>query len=77
MKKLFIIISATLFGCGYAGINVPSYSTINEIRKYDSNHSKYFGKGTFEFFIIGSNNFMFIDTTGKFNIGDTIQMIKY
>lgn len=79
MKKLllFLLISISLFSCGYAPMDNENPIIITDISQYDNTFAKYYGKGNITLvnsFV--SYNFCFKDTIGKFQIGDTINFIK-
>lgn len=78
MKKLLLILLTTiLFSCGYAPMDNSNYIIITCIEKYDEIYSKYYGMGNSGMIItLTENKFVFKDTTGKFQINDTINFVK-
>jgi hypothetical protein len=78
MKKLFLIaLISILFSCGYAPIDNSRYIIITEISRFDEKYSNYYGVGNSDMVFTPSGiYFKFRDTTGKFQIGDTINFVK-
>lgn len=82
MKKFLTILlcSVLLSSCGYAPIdNVNSNYTpvITDIEKVDDITCNYYGQGNSNTTVtITEWRFKFRDTIGKFQIGDTINIIK-
>ena len=79
MKKLLLLllISISLFSCGYAPMDNSNPIIITKISQYDEVFSNYYGRGNSNMvFTDVSDNFCFRDTTGKFQVGDTINFIK-
>lgn len=79
MKKLilFLFISILLSSCGYAPMTNENPIIITKIIQVDDTFCKYYGEGSLSLTAtITSYNFCFKDTTGKFQIGDTINFIK-
>lgn len=79
MKKLLLLllISTNLFSCGYAPMDNSNAIIITSIVKYDEVFSTYYGRGNYTLVeTVTSFDFCFKDTTGKFQIGDTINFVK-
>ena len=67
-------------GCGYSPISTISNNTctITSIEFYNKDFSMYYGSGRFNPNIMFANSsFAFIDSSRKFNIGDTISFYKF
>lgn len=78
MKKLIILlITVLLSSCGYSPIDNTNPTIITKIRKYNDIYSYYYGKGSDEGILSLANvSFRIKDSTGKWNIGDTIKLNK-
>lgn len=77
MKKL-IFLCLLFASCGYAAIDGRHDIIINKIerRNNELSYSWYYGKGTDLNMVGMAYNFQFLDSTGKFNVGDTIRLVK-
>lgn len=78
MKKLIISILSLflLMGCGYATMNFKDKMIIKEIQVTNGNLCRYYGHGDGTTLAPTSTYFQFTDTCGKFQIGDTVYLIK-
>lgn len=81
MKKALIalLVITTLFSCGYSPMDNSKCIIVTEINQHDEVYSKYYGKGNWfiHWNYFTSYEYMFVDTTGKFQIGDTINFTKH
>ena len=77
MKKYIIMLVFILAGCGYAVVDgFNKYVIITEIRR-NADYCYYYGKGNpGAVFTLTEDDFKFIDTCGKFQIGDTVRFVK-
>jgi hypothetical protein len=77
MKKVSILlIIVSVLGCTHRGKITPTLNQITEIKYFEDNLSYYIGDGTFAGNLPNHSKFCFIDTVGKFNIGDRVLMTK-
>lgn len=78
MKKLILIMIVFLLSCGYATIDTQKTLIITGIENHnDPVYCYYFGKGSAAYTnTMTSKYFMFVDSCGKFQIGDTIKLTK-
>ena len=84
MKKLILLLLiTTMVSCGYDTMNNSNeFLIITEIGtsiKRNQNECYYLGKGVSTAAIsdiFSENRFCFYDTCGKFQIGDTINLVK-
>lgn len=60
--------------CGYAGVDNRNAIIIHTINCYDKGYCVYYGEGSKSAF--GGFDFQIIDSCGKYNISDTIKLIK-
>ena len=75
VKLLFITIIFT--SCGYAPIDNSKPVIITEIKQYESGYCYYYGHGNWVMvFTITSRDFIFKDSCGKYQIGDTVKFSK-
>lgn len=77
MKKLIALLLFT--SCGYAPMDntFDKGITITKMEQVDKVSCLYYGRGNnFLVTSITSVDFMFCDTCGKFQIGDTINFVK-
>ena len=71
MKKLTLIIAVLFMGCNdYSPMDNKYPIIIKSISKSSDNLCSYYGKENTAF------DFVFRDTCGKFQIGDTINFVK-
>ena len=71
-----LLLTTTLFSCGYSNINVEEKPTIARIEyRSESKMCIYYGYLQTNLLTI-TNEFAFIDTCGKFNVGDQIKIVK-
>lgn len=76
MKKLLIVILVFMMsGCGYATPDTQIGIVIEYIHSSKDDYCFYYGKGNEDMFSLASD-FRIRDKCGKFNIGDTIKLIK-
>jgi len=70
-----------LSACSYSPIDNSKYMTITEIEvSADPVYSNYYGRGNWNMTrmdFLSSSNFKFRDSTGKFQINDTIDFCKF
>lgn len=78
MKKIILSIFTVIsFGCGYAPMDNSQLITITRIEKNDKIYCYYYGDGASHIVsTLTESYFMFRDTCGKFQIGDTINFVK-
>jgi len=78
MKKLILILSIFLVSCGYAPINNIEKIIITDVETANNGvDCNYYGWGDRWMVITVTNDkFKFRDTCGKFQIGDTLNIIK-
>lgn len=78
MKKLILILSMFLVSCGYAPMDNTTAIVIIDIETAINNvDCNYYGKGNPAMIISNTaNEFKFRDTCGKFQIGDTLNIVK-
>lgn len=77
MKKLLIGLFSIFIGCGYAPMDNSKNIVITAIAVDDETYCRYYGNGARQMVSTPvSPNFMFRDTCGKFQIGDTINFVK-
>ncbi len=75
IKLLFITIIFT--SCGYAPIDNSKPVIITEIEQYESGYCYYYGYGNGGMTLTpASYNFIFKDSCGKYQIGDTVKFSK-
>lgn len=76
MKKILIL--ALLFtSCGYAPMDRTKGIIITEIKTADINTCYYYGYGNMGIVFSPCDvRFVFRDTCGKFQIGDTLKIVK-
>jgi len=70
-----------LSACSYSPIDNSRYQTISKIEVAgDPAYSNYYGTGNWgmtHMDLLSSNDFKFRDSTGKFQVGDTIDFCKF
>ena len=77
MKKVVAVISIFLVGCGYAPMNNINSIIITDIEQLSNTSCNYYGRGdVMRVFTWTSNKFKFTDVCGKFQIGDTLNIVK-
>ena len=77
MKKLTLIIAVLFMGCGYAPMDNKHPIIIKSMSKSSDNLCNYYGSGNSAMvFTNTSFDFLFRDTCGKFQIGDTLNFVK-
>ena len=76
--KYILILTLVLTSCGYAPISNTEPVIITDIEiSSDREACNYYGKGCQGMvFTITSPKFVFRDTCGKFQIGDTVKLTK-
>jgi hypothetical protein len=76
MKKLLaLLLLFVVCSCGYAPATTEEPITITEILGRGDGYCKYYSRPKYSD-ILGSFNACFIDTCGKFNVGDSIKFVK-
>lgn len=79
MKKYIIILITLLTSCGYSILDTERGIVISDIesKSFHPGYCYYYGTGTQANTVaISRSNFQFIDSCGKFQIGDTIKLTK-
>ena len=75
---IFFICLSTLSSCSDRAVSSKEdKNVITRIENYDGTYAIYTGRGyAFNMYLESSSRFYFIDTIGKFNIGDTVLTIR-
>lgn len=76
MKKLLIVLVLIVSGCGYAAPDNTTGIIVTEIETSVSGSCWYYGKGNNTNMLTLVGYFQIKDTCGKFNVGDTIKLVK-
>lgn len=80
MKILkLLILSLLVAGCGYAPMDyATNHCIINKIEINNDGTCSYFGNSNGEDRVLTATEkaFMFVDYCGKFQIGDTVKIVK-
>jgi len=78
MKKflLLIMISISLFSCGYSSLDADKGAIVTMIEKKNSTTCFYYGIGTQSTSFSVNSAYFCINTVGAYNVGDIIKLTK-
>jgi len=80
MKKLLIIllIASGLYSCGFTPLDMRKPMIVDEIKQIDENFAYYYGTSTIGegYYTPTATVFRITDSIGKYQLGDTIKIIR-